>query len=152
MGAKKIKHRNNGHHTRDGEQTNGVSFVPHEKLMLARTLLQEVKVDRIEVASARVSDGEKEAVTMICEWARKAGLIDRVEVLGFVDGHTSLDWINDTGCRTINLLSKGSLKHCTQQLKKRRPNSTSATFCKALTMPSNSASTSICIWRTGAAE
>ena len=103
---------------RDGEQTNGVSFVPHEKLMLARTLLQEVKVDRIEVASARVSDGEKEAVTMICEWARKAGLIDRVEVLGFVDGHTSLDWINDTGCRTINLLSKGSLKHCTQQLKK----------------------------------
>ena len=103
---------------RDGEQTNGVSFVPHEKLMLARTLLQEVRVDRIEVASARVSDGEKEAVTMICEWARKAGLIDRVEVLGFVDGHTSLDWINDTGCRTINLLSKGSLKHCTQQLKK----------------------------------
>jgi D-citramalate synthase len=118
MGAKKSSIEIMDTTLRDGEQTNGVSFVPHEKLMLARTLLQEVKVDRIEVASARVSDGEKEAVTMICEWARKAGLIDRVEVLGFVDGHTSLDWINDTGCRTINLLSKGSLKHCTQQLKK----------------------------------
>ncbi|MCQ2225545.1 MAG: 2-isopropylmalate synthase, partial [Paludibacteraceae bacterium] len=40
---------------RDGEQTSGVSFVPHEKLMLARVLLQSVKVDRLEVASARVS-------------------------------------------------------------------------------------------------
>lgn len=56
---------------RDGEQTNGVSFVPHEKLMMARMLLQKVNVDRIEVASARVSDGEREAVTMICRWARQ---------------------------------------------------------------------------------
>ncbi len=103
---------------RDGEQTNGVSFVPHEKLILARLLLQKVNVDRIEVASARVSDGEKEAVTMICRWARQAGCLDRVEVLGFVDGKTSLDWINDTGCRNINLLCKGSEKHCKYQLKK----------------------------------
>ena len=43
---------------RDGEQTSGVSFVPHEKLMIARLLLEDLKVDRIEVASARVSDGE----------------------------------------------------------------------------------------------
>ena len=43
---------------RDGEQTSGVSFVPHEKLMIARMLLEDLKVDRIEVASARVSDGE----------------------------------------------------------------------------------------------
>lgn len=31
---------------RDGEQTSGVSFVPHEKLMIARLLLEELKVDR----------------------------------------------------------------------------------------------------------
>ena len=30
---------------RDGEQTSGVSFVPHEKLMIARLLLEELKVD-----------------------------------------------------------------------------------------------------------
>lgn len=44
---------------RDGEQTNGVSFVPHEKLMVARMLMRDVNVDRIEVASARVSEGRK---------------------------------------------------------------------------------------------
>ena len=38
---------------RDGEQTSGVSFMPHEKLMIARALLQDLNVDRIEVASAR---------------------------------------------------------------------------------------------------
>lgn len=103
---------------RDGEQTNGVSFVPHEKLLIARMLLQEVGVSRIEVASARVSDGEKDAVKSICRWARQAGKLQCVEVLGFVDGHTSLDWIHDCGCQNINLLCKGSLKHCTYQLKK----------------------------------
>ena len=71
---------------RDGEQTNGVSFLPHEKLMMARMLLGEVNVDRIEVASARVSEGEKEAVRMICRYAEQIGKLDRVEVLGFVDG------------------------------------------------------------------
>lgn len=103
---------------RDGEQTNGVSFVPHEKLIIARTLLQDLNVDRIEVASARVSDGEKEAVKSICRWAKQVGKLDRVEVLGFVDGNLSLDWINDCGCRNINLLCKGSERHCTYQLKK----------------------------------
>lgn len=44
---------------RDGEQTNGVSFLPHEKLMIARMLLHDINVDRIEVASARVSEGER---------------------------------------------------------------------------------------------
>ena len=56
---------------RDGEQTSGVSFVPHEKLMIARLLLEDLKVDRVEVASARVSDGEFEAVKMICDWAAR---------------------------------------------------------------------------------
>ncbi|MBR6828917.1 MAG: 2-isopropylmalate synthase [Prevotella sp.] len=103
---------------RDGEQTNGVSFLPHEKLMIARMLLYDLNVDRIEVGSARVSDGEKEAVRMICRYAQQIGRLDRVEVLGFVDGRKSVDWIADAGCQTMNLLAKGSLKHCQQQLGK----------------------------------
>lgn len=103
---------------RDGEQTCGVSFVPHEKLMIARLLLEELRVDRIEVASARVSEGEFNAVRMICDWAARKNLLSRVEVLGFVDGKTSVDWIYNTRCRVINLLTKGSEKHCTFQLKK----------------------------------
>ncbi len=103
---------------RDGEQTNGVSFLPHEKLMMARMLLGEVNVDRIEVASARVSEGEKEAVRMICRYAEQIGKLEKVEVLGFVDGHASVDWIAECGGKVINLLAKGSLKHCTHQLHK----------------------------------
>ena len=103
---------------RDGEQTSTVSFLPHEKLVMARKLLNAVNVDRIEVASARVSDGEKEAVTMICKAAQQMGRLDSVEVLGFVDGGKSVDWIADCGGKVINLLAKGSLKHCTQQLHK----------------------------------
>jgi D-citramalate synthase len=103
---------------RDGEQTSGVSFMPHEKLLIARALLKQLNVDRIEVASARVSDGEQQAVRNICRWANAAGFIDRVEVLGFIDGKTSIDWARDCGCRNINLLCKGSLSHCVNQLKK----------------------------------
>ena len=103
---------------RDGEQTSGVSFLPHEKLMIARMLLRDLNVDRIEVASARVSEGEQDAVRMICQYAQRIGMIDRVEVLGFVDGGLSVDWIADCGCRVINLLAKGSEKHCSGQLKK----------------------------------
>lgn len=106
---------------RDGEQTSGVSFVPHEKLMLARMLLRDVNVDRIEVASARVSEGEREAVKMICRYAQMAEMLDRVEVLGFVDNGKSIDWISGCGGKVINLLSKGSLKHCMQQLGKTAP-------------------------------
>lgn len=103
---------------RDGEQTNGVSFLPHEKLVIARKLLHDVNVDRIEVASARVSEGEKEAVSRICRAAAQVNRLERVEVLGFVDGGKSVDWLADCGGRTINLLAKGSLKHCTHQLHK----------------------------------
>ena len=101
---------------RDGEQTNGVSFLPHEKLMIARMLLHDLNVDRIEAGSARVSDGEKDAISMICRYAQQIDRLERVEVLGFVDGHKSIDWIADCGCRVVNLLAKGSLKHCRQQL------------------------------------
>ena len=103
---------------RDGEQTSGVSFLPHEKLMMAKMLLKDINVDRIEVASARVSEGEKDAVSMICRYAKQVGMLNRVEVLGFVDGNLSIDWICDCGCKVINLLAKGSLKHCAHQLHK----------------------------------
>lgn len=103
---------------RDGEQTSGVSFVPHEKLMIARLLLEDLKVDRVEVASARVSEGEFDAVKMICNWAAQRDLLPKVEVLGFVDKNVSVDWIYNAGCRVINLLCKGSEKHCRYQLKK----------------------------------
>ena len=103
---------------RDGEQTQGVSFSANEKLNIARALLQSLKVDRIEVASACVSDGEKEAVAQIIRWAESEGLADRVEVLGFVDYQRSVDWIRDAGGQVINLLCKGSEKHCREQLSK----------------------------------
>ena len=103
---------------RDGEQTTGVSYTDSEKLNIAKVLLDEVKVDRIEVASARVSEGEYKGVETITKWARKAGYIDRIEVLGFVDGGKSLDWINRAGGKVINLLTKGSKKHCLEQLRK----------------------------------
>lgn len=103
---------------RDGEQTSGVSFTAAEKLSIARLLLDELNVDRIEVASARVSAGEAEGTRRIARWAADNGMINRVEVLGFVDGGVSLRWIADAGCKVINMLTKGSLKHCTYQLRK----------------------------------
>jgi D-citramalate synthase len=103
---------------RDGEQTQGVSYSPPEKLHIAKILLRDLKVDRIEVASARVSDGEHEALKLITEWARHNNLHRKVEVLGFVDGDISLKWINDAGGKVINLLCKGSLRHLEKQLRK----------------------------------
>ncbi|TVQ94214.1 MAG: 2-isopropylmalate synthase [Chromatiaceae bacterium] len=103
---------------RDGEQTQGVSFAPDEKLNIAQMLLQQVRVDRLEVASARVSEGERLAVARIIDWARGQGLDGRVEVLGFVDRGRSVEWIRETGGRVINLLAKGSERHCRMQLGK----------------------------------
>ncbi len=103
---------------RDGEQTQGVSFSANEKMNIARALLQSLNVDRIEVASACVSEGEKQAVSQICSWADSEGLLERVEVLGFVDYKRSVDWIVSAGGKVINLLCKGSEKHCREQLGK----------------------------------
>nr|WP_321450171.1 alpha-isopropylmalate synthase regulatory domain-containing protein [uncultured Carboxylicivirga sp.] len=103
---------------RDGEQTTGVSFNDAEKLTMAHILLQELKVDRIEVASARVSEGELNAVKKISTWAAQNNLLDKIEVLGFVDNGVSLEWIKKAGARVCNLLTKGSLKHVTSQLRK----------------------------------
>lgn len=104
---------------RDGEQTSGVSFSASEKLTIAQLLLTEVKVDRIEVASARVSDGELEAVKRITKWAKANGFLNKVEVLTFVDGDVSIKWMQQSGARVMNLLTKGSLNHLTHQLKKK---------------------------------
>lgn len=103
---------------RDGEQTSGVSFSASEKLTIAQLLLTELKVDRIEIASARVSEGEFQAVKKITSWAAANGFLDKVEVLTFVDGGTSVQWMLDAGAKVMNLLTKGSLNHLQHQLKK----------------------------------
>lgn len=103
---------------RDGEQTQGVSYSPLEKLHIATLLLKDVKVDRIEVASARVSTGELEALRKMTEWASQNNLQRKIEVLGFIDGEISLNWIHCAGGKVINLLCKGSLRHLEKQLRK----------------------------------
>jgi len=103
---------------RDGEQTSGVSFTAVEKLNMAKLLLKEAKIDRVEVASAKVSDGEFTAVKRIAEWAAKNHCLDKVEVLGFIDGTQSIDWIASSGAKVVNMLSKGSMKHLKGQLRK----------------------------------
>jgi len=103
---------------RDGEQMQGVSYSPLEKLHIAKLLLRDLDVDRIEVASARVSTGEIEALKQITDWARHNNFHRKVEVLGFIDGDISLNWIRDAGGQVVNLLCKGSLRHLEKQLKK----------------------------------
>lgn len=102
---------------RDGEQTSGVSYTDSEKLNIAKMLLEEVKVERIEIASARVSEGEFKAVEKIIQWADKTGRINQIEVLGFIDDKISLQWMEKAGAKVINLLCKGSEKHCRLQLR-----------------------------------
>lgn len=103
---------------RDGEQTTGVSFAAHEKLSIAQVLLGDLGVNRVEIASARVSNGEFESVKRVAAWAERTGNLHKLEVLGFVDGDESLRWIESAGCRVVNLLCKGSYKHVTEQLRK----------------------------------
>lgn len=102
---------------RDGEQTSGVSFTALEKLTLAKLLLQELNVDRIEIASARVSEGEFRAVKEITAWAEEVGQIEALEILTFVDQGASIQWMKKAGARVQNLLTKGSLNHLKFQLK-----------------------------------
>ncbi len=103
---------------RDGEQTSGVSFSITEKLTITQLLLEELKVDRVEVASARVSDGEFASVKAIMDWAKIHGFTDQIEVLAFVDNGVSIEWMDKAGVKVQNLLTKGSLNHLTHQLKK----------------------------------
>lgn len=103
---------------RDGEQTSGVSFSISEKLTIAQLLLEELLVDRVEIASARVSEGEFEAVKAITSWAQNNGYLHAIEILTFVDNGISIDWMLKAGVKVQNLLTKGSLNHLTHQLKK----------------------------------
>jgi len=102
---------------RDGEQTPEVSYTPEEKLQLARLLLQDCRVDRIEIASTRVSEGERQAAQAVCRWSRKEGLLPQVEILGYCDASASVDWITGVGGKVMNLLVKGSERHCRGQLR-----------------------------------
>ena len=103
---------------RDGEQTTGVSFTRSEKLSIFKLLVEELNIPRVEVASARVSSGEFETVKKICDWAKTNGHLDKVEVLGFIDGGVSNDWVVSAGAKCINILCKGSERHCRMQLGK----------------------------------
>ena len=104
---------------RDGEQTPGVSYTPAEKLEIARLFISHLKIDRLEIGSARVSEGERDATRSILKWAEHKGCLERMEILGFIDGGKSAQWIHENGGKVINLLAKGSENHCRVQLKKK---------------------------------
>ena len=103
---------------RDGEQTSGMSFSASEKLTITKLLINELNIDRIEVASARVSSGEFDAVKSIMKWSKKNNLIERVEVLTFIDNGISIDWLKKCGGKVQNILAKGSVNHLKYQLRK----------------------------------
>ena len=103
---------------RDGEQTSGLSFSASEKLTISKLLIEELKIDRIEVASARVSKGEFQAVKNITNWANLNGHLNKIEILTFLDNGISLEWLLKTGAKVQNLLTKGSLNHLKHQIKK----------------------------------
>ena len=103
---------------RDGEQTSGMSFSASEKLTISKLLIEELNIDRIEVASARVSKGEFEAVKNITKWAKENNHLEKIEILTFLDNNISLEWIKESGAKVQNLLTKGSLNHLTYQIKK----------------------------------
>ena len=103
---------------RDGEQMDNVSFMTAEKVLLTQMLLEEVKVDRVEITSARTSYVEAITAATILDWASNHGFLERIEILGFVDHTQSADWIYELGGRTMNILAKGSLNHIRKQLRK----------------------------------
>ena len=103
---------------RDGEQTSGMSFSSSEKLTIAKLLLTELNVDRIEIASARVSKGEFKAAQAITNWAKQNQYLNKIEILTFLDNGISLEWLIKSGAKVQNLLTKGSLNHLKHQIKK----------------------------------
>ena len=107
---------------RDGEQTSGMSFSESEKLTITKLLLKELNVDRIEVASARVSAGEFNAVKSIIKWANNNDFINKIEVLSFIDNGVSIDWLKKCGVKVQNILAKGSFNHLKHQLRKTKEN------------------------------
>ena len=59
-----------------------------------------------------------DGVMRTTSWAADKGFLEQIEVLGFVDHNRSVDWILEAGGRVMNLLTKGSENHCTNQLRK----------------------------------
>jgi (R)-citramalate synthase len=103
---------------RDGEQMPGANYSPEWKLRIVQALAS-AGVDRIEVCSARgFSTKEHGMLKMVMEWARENGLEEKIEVLTFVDGQVSVNWVRSAGGAAINVLCKGSKIHCEVQLKK----------------------------------
>ena len=103
---------------RDGEQTSGVSFSTAEKLSITRLVLTNLRIPRIEIGACRVSSGEFESAKSICQWASENGVLNCIEILGFIDGGKSVDWVRKAGGKVINFLVKGSERHCSLQLGK----------------------------------
>ena len=130
---------------RDGEQTQGVSFSPEEKVSIARGLLQSLKVDRIEVASAGVSHGEKQAVTQIHEWAAENDCLERVEVLGFTDHRRSVDWLAAASSTCLPREAKNTAGSSSGSLL----TNTSPILSGQSTMPRRSNFWSMSIWKIG---
>ena len=104
---------------RDGEQMQDVSYTADEKLSIARTLLIDVGVNHLEISSALVSAGERDAVARVVDWARQQQVVEAIEVLGFTDGERSASWIHELGAYTMNILAKGSRRHVEGQLGKK---------------------------------
>ena len=65
-----------------------------------------------------MSEGEFQGVKGIMAWAKEKGYTNRIEVLTFVDGGLSIEWMNKAGAKVQNLLTKGSMNHLKHQLKK----------------------------------
>ncbi len=105
---------------RDGEQTSGVSFTASEKIQTISFMLEKLGVDRMEIASARVSPAKSEVFQNIHAWAIRTAMLPRLEVLGFVDHGRSVEWVVEANFLNINFLTKGSQRHCELQLKKTR--------------------------------
>lgn len=94
---------------RDGEQTRGVRFNPNEKLRLIEALAKE------NVAIEFTSAGSHPEDLEVAQRAYALGpkVHEKLEVLAFLNP-SSVDWVYNSGCKTANLLAKGSREQLAQ--------------------------------------
>lgn len=98
---------------RDGEQMQGVSYDPKDKLAIAMAAI-DAGVDREEIASANVSRGEFEAARYVVKKFKEISYpTNKLECLVLLSTD-SVDWANATGLETVNVLSKGSKRQLSQ--------------------------------------
>jgi (R)-citramalate synthase len=98
---------------RDGEQMQGVSYAPSDKVSIARAL-HEAGIDSIEIASAGVSKGEKSGARKIVgSFVKSSYPLEKLECLAYLS-KKSIDWVKDVGVENVNILSKGSEKQLRQ--------------------------------------